>query len=211
MKLEEAIISGEIEAGTHLDEASIAEKFDVSRTPVREALQLLAARSLATRLPYRGTVVANISRDRINELFEAMGEIEALCGRFAAERMRIDERAELAQLHDQMGELAAAGDLLAYEAANTRFHQLIYIGAHNAEFQDMADSMRLKLAPFRSRQLVDRQRVGRSHDEHTQIVEAVLHRDGSAAERALRRHLLSAAQAMLSHWHCSNYSAMTKP
>lgn len=204
MKLEEAIVSGEIEAGTHLDEAGIAEKFEVSRTPVREALQLLAARSLATRMPYRGTVVAEITRERISELFEAMGEIEALCGRFAAERMRIEERAELGQLHEQMGEMAADGDLTAYETANTRFHQLIYRGAHNTEFRDMAEAMRLKLAPFRRRQLDDRLRIGPSHDEHARIVDAVLQRNGSAADKALRRHLTSAAKAMLQQWNASS-------
>jgi DNA-binding GntR family transcriptional regulator len=174
---------------------------------VREALQLLAARSLAVRLPFRGTVVSEISRERISELFEAMGEVEALCGRFAAERMRIEERAALAQLHEDMGELAAAADLLAYEAANTRFHQLIYAGAHNAEFRDIADSMRLKLAPFRSRQLIDCVRARRSHKEHTQIVDAILNRDGNAAKKALRRHLVSAAKAMLQQWQVSPATA----
>jgi DNA-binding GntR family transcriptional regulator len=200
MQLEEAIIAGEIEAGTHLDEASIAEKFEVSRTPVREALHLLAARCLAVRMPYRGTIVSEISPEKISELFEAMGEIEATCGRFAAERMRIEERAELVRLHEEMGELAVTDDLLGYEAANTRFHQLIYNGAHNAEFRAIADAMRLKLAPFRSRQLIDHERARRSHQEHTQIVDAILNRDGGAATKALRRHLVSAAKAMLQQW-----------
>lgn len=202
-KLEEAIVAGELTAGTRLDEVSIAEKFAVSRTPVREALQLVVARSLATRIPYRGTVVSEITQDRISELFEAMGEIEALCGRFAAERMRIEERAKLEHLHEHMGNLARGADLLAYEKANTEFHQLIYLGAQNNEFQDMAEAMRLKLAPFRRRQLGDPARIDRSHKEHAQIVEAVLQRNGAAAERALRRHLTSAAKAMLVQWQDS--------
>lgn len=204
LKLEEAIVSGEIAAGTHLDELSIAEKFDVSRTPVREALQLLAARSLAARIPYRGTIVTEITLERISELFEAMGEVEALCGRFAAERMRIEERAELEQLHEHMSDLAVQGNLLEYEKANTLFHQMIYRGTHNTEFCDMAEALRLKLAPFRRRQLSDRMRIGTSHKEHTQIVEAVLQRNGSAAEKALRRHLTSAAKAMLQQWQANS-------
>ena len=200
MKLEEAIVSGELAAGARLDETSIAERFRVSRTPVREALQIVVSRSLATRIPYRGTVVTQITQGRISELFEAMGEMEALCGRFAAARMRIEERARLEQLHEDMGAMAARGDLLAYETANTAFHQVIYDGAQNAEFRDMAEALRLKLAPFRRRQLDDRLRIARSHGEHAQIVEAVLNRNGAAAEKALRRHLTSAAKAMLRHW-----------
>ncbi len=200
MKLEEAIVSGELAAGARLDETTIAERFQVSRTPVREALQIVVSRSLATRIPYRGTVVTQITQERISELFEAMGEMEALCGRFAAARMRIEERARLEQLHEDMGAMAARGDLLAYETANTAFHQVIYDGAQNTEFREMAEALRLKLAPFRRRQLDDRLRIGRSHGEHAQIVEAVLNRNGAAAEKALRRHLTSAAKAMLLHW-----------
>lgn len=200
MKLEAAIIDGELTAGTRLDETSVAERFAVSRTPVREALQILVSRSMVTRVPFRGTVVSEITRERISELFEAMGEIEALCGRFAAERMRIEERARLEALHEDMGRLMAAQQTDAYEQANTRFHQLIYQGARNSELQAMAEGMRLKLAPFRRRQLADQARITRSHDEHAQIVEAVLQRDGAAAQRALNRHLTSAAKAMLLHW-----------
>lgn len=200
LQLEQAIVLGTLPAGTRLDEASLAEQFEVSRTPVREALQLLVARALATRTPYRGTVVTDITKDRISELFEAMGEIEALCGRFAAERMRIEQRARLETLHEDMTAMATAADHKAYEEANTEFHQLIYDGTQNSEFQEIAEGMRLKLAPFRRRQLDNRLRLGRSHKEHGQIVDAVLQRNGSAAEKALRRHLTSAAKAMLLQW-----------
>lgn len=200
LKLEAAIISGELPAGTRLDEASLAERHNVSRTPVREALQILVSRSLVTRIPFRGTVVSEITHERINELFEAMGEIEALCGRFAAERMSIEERARLEALHEDMGELVHSQDVAAYECANTKFHQLLYLGARNSEFQTMAEGMRVKLAPFRRRQLSVQTRIARSHKEHTVIVEAVMQRNGSAAEKALRRHLISAASAMLLHW-----------
>ncbi|MGY6549139.1 MAG: GntR family transcriptional regulator [Roseinatronobacter sp.] len=200
MKLEAAIIAGELKAGTRLDEVSLAERHDVSRTPVREALQILVSRSLVTRIPFRGTVVSEITRARIQELFEAMGEIEALCGRFAAERMNIEERGRLEELHEQMGAILRDGDATAYDAANTEFHQLIYLGARNREFQGVADGMRLKLAPFRRRQLADQARIARSHKEHALIVEAVMQRNGADAEKALRRHLTSAAKAMLAHW-----------
>lgn len=135
LQLEAAIIAGKVEAGTRLDEASLAERYQVSRTPVREALQILVSRALVTRMPYRGTVVSEITRERISELFEAM-----------------------------------------------------------------ACAMRLKLAPFRRRQLADQARILRSHKEHSQIVEAILQRNGAAADKALRRHLTSAAKAMLVHW-----------
>lgn len=199
-KLEAAIIAGDLPSGTRLDEASLAERYDASRTPVREALQILSARALVTRVPFSGTVVSEITRQRISELFEAMGEIEALCGRLAAERMSEDERARLSRLHAQMGALAAAQATEDYLTANTAFHQALYRGTRNSEVQGMAEAMRLKLAPFRRRQLADNARIARSHLEHDQIVVAVMQRNAAATERALRRHLTSAAGTMLAHW-----------
>ena len=210
MKLEAAIIAGDLAAGTRLDETALAERYQVSRTPVREALQVLVARALVTRLPFRGAVVSEITRERISELFEAMGEIEALCGRFASERMGMEERARLEALHEEMGRIMAAQDTLGYEQANTEFHQLIYRGARNSEFQAMAEAMRLKLAPFRRRQLADRSRISRSHTEHSQIVEALMQRNGAAADKALRRHLTSAAKAMLLHLPAAKQPSPTR-
>ena len=210
--LEAEILLGQIAAGTRLDEVALARRFGVSRTPVREALQIVVARALALRQPYKGVVVTDISPERIDQLFEAMSEIEALCGRFAAQRMTMEERSALLSQHEAMVRMAAAGDAKAYEAANTRFHQMIYGGSHNEDFAEMAEAMRLKLSPFRRSQLADAERMARSTAEHDQIVEAiVVARDGQAAEKALRRHLLSAAQAMLHKWRRQREEPMPMP
>ncbi|MEO1293967.1 MAG: GntR family transcriptional regulator, partial [Pseudomonadota bacterium] len=159
--LEEKVFQGRIEAGARLDETSLARSFGVSRTPVREALQLVVSRGIATRVPYKGVVVNAISAERIDQLFEAMGEIEALCGRFAAQRMTMEERAALLEQHEAMSALAHGGEGAAYEAANTTFHQMIYAGAHNEDFQEIAEAMRVKLSPFRRSQLADGARMAR--------------------------------------------------
>lgn len=195
--LEAEIITGQITGGTKLDEQGLAERFNVSRTPVREALHLLAARSLVERVPYRGVVVLDITPERIEQMFEAMAEIEALCGRYSAQRMSIGERGALQALHDDMQEMAQRGAAKEYEAANTRFHAMIYEGAHNADIAELADTLRLKLAPFRRTQLKSAKRMEKSSAEHQDIVNAIVDNDPSSAERALRRHLMSAAQEVL--------------
>ena len=196
-ELEAEIIDGRLAPGTRLDEQALTERFGVSRTPVREALHELASRALAERVPYRGVIVAEITRERIDALFETMGEIEATCGRLAAERMTMSERAALEELHQAMSGLAAAGRDREYEEANTKFHTAIFKGTHNAELIDVANALRLKLAPFRKSQLKEADRMQRSNEEHAAIVTAVLDRDGRKAEKALRRHLMSAAKAVL--------------
>jgi DNA-binding GntR family transcriptional regulator len=198
-QLENEIISGSLKAGSKLDEIALAERFGVSRTPVREALHILASRHLAERVPYRGVIVATITRERIDQLFEAMGEIEATCGRFAAERMTMGERAALETLHLDMVEMADASRQVDYEEANTRFHTLIFEGTHNGELIQIAHALRLKLAPFRRSQLRAAERMKKSNEEHALIVNAIIERNAKEAERALRRHLVSAARAVLEH------------
>ena len=197
-ELEAEIVMGTIPAGSRLDEQSLTKRFDVSRTPIREALHILVARSLAERVPYRGVIVVDITPDRIEEMFEAMGEVEALCGQFAAERMSIGERGKLEALHARMGEIAKSGDTADYSALNTEFHGMIYKGTQNRDIAELAEQLRPKLAPFRKQQLQSRERVLQSCIEHQAIVEAIIERDTQAAAKALRRHLTIAAQEVLS-------------
>ena len=198
--LESEIIDGTLEAGTRLDETVLARRFAVSRTPVREALQLLTARALVERVPYRGVIVSEISRAQIEELFEAMGELEALCGDAAAVRMSIRERAEMLELHRRMESLAARGERAAYDEANAAFHRRLFDGAHNRYLTEAAEALRVKLAPFRRAQLADAARMRSSSREHAEIVAAICERDPDAAARALRRHLVSAAAQILTRW-----------
>lgn len=198
-ELEAEIVAGTLSAGSKLDEIALTERFGVSRTPVREALHILASRSLAERVPYRGVIVANVTRERIDNLFETMGEIEATCGRLAAERMTVSERNALEELHLAMADMVQNGCYENYEQANTDFHTAIFQGTHNDELIEVANSLRLKLAPFRKSQLKIATRMKRSNEEHTVIVSAILDRNAKQTEKALRRHLLSAAKAALSH------------
>jgi DNA-binding GntR family transcriptional regulator len=193
-QLEEAVIKGEIASGSRLDETSIAAQFGLSRTPVREALHILCGRGLAKRVPYKGVIVTQISTERIGEMFEAMAEFEATCGRLASHRMTMSERAELENLHMEMNALAEEGDHAAYNETNARFHSLLFQGSRNSDLIAASQSLRQKLAPFRKYQLKDKGRLKRSCSEHQQIVDAILNQDPKAAENALRRHLVSAAQ-----------------
>lgn len=196
-QLEAEIVAGRYAAGEKLDEPSLTRRFGVSRTPIREALHELVARALAERKPYKGVIVADVSRARVEQMFEAMTELEALCGRFAAERMSLGARVALEDLHRRMGQLAEQGQQDGYEAANTAFHQMIFEATQNADLTGLANTLRLKLAPFRRFQLQSPARMARSHAEHDEIVTALLERDPKRTEKALRRHLMSAAREVL--------------
>lgn len=190
-----AILAGEFSPGSRLDEQQLAQRFGVSRTPVREALRQLAASGLIDLRARRGALVAMLTPDQINTLFHAMAELEGICARLSALRMTEAERAELRALHEQMGGLAQAGDPAAYADANRTFHMSLYAGAHNAVLAEFATRLRQRLSPFRRAQFRLAGRPLRSHAEHAAVVTSVLGRDAAGAQAAMLHHVSHAEDA----------------
>ena len=185
----ESVLSGEFQPGFRLDEGMLADRFGVSRTPVREALRLLASTGLIHVKPRRGASVADATSAQLETLFGAMAEIEATCARLAAMSMTPIERRRLQGNHDAMAALVLSEDVDAYAAANVGFHTLIYQGAHNSVLSDFAAGMRRRLAPFRRAQFRTEGRTSHSHAEHGAIVKAILACDASAAHAAMFHHM----------------------
>jgi len=188
-ELAEAITEGRMPPGTALEEERLAAAHGVSRTPVREALRLLAATGLVEQRPRRGAVVARPEPGRLAEMFQAMAELEAICASLCAQAMSRADKARLASRHATMGKMVEDGWLDAYKDANVAFHEALYAGSGNSYLAEMADATRRRLAPFRAAQLGGRDRLAASHAEHGAIVTAILAGDGAAAAAAVRRHL----------------------
>lgn len=195
--LADDIVKGLLPPGEKLDEPKMAERFGVSRTPVREALGQLCAMGLAKRRPNRGCVVATITDRRLTEMFEAMAELESACARLAAQRMSAGERKALSDLHQHSAELVRAGAQEDYSAFNMQFHGLIYEGCHSSYLADLVSSTRNRLAPFRRAQFHVLGRLRKSWDEHDAIVTAILRGEAETAAQAARSHVIvvSAASA----------------
>lgn len=187
--LAERIISGALPPGTALDETLIAAEFAVSRTPVREALRLLAASGLVDQKPHAKALVAKPDEDELAGMFEVMGYLEALCAGLAAVAMTRVERDAIDRLHTEMSALVRDGDAARYAEANDLFHAAIYDGAHNAYLAEITRSTRQRLQPFRRAQFGELGRLLKSHAEHGLIVEAVLRGDRAVAEGAMRSHI----------------------
>lgn len=186
----DAIFSGEFAPGVRLDEQQLAARFSVSRTPVREALRQLATTGLIELKPRRGAFVTRVSPAQLEELFVAMGELEATCARLAAQSMSPTERRRLQVFHDRMGDLARAGDAMGFAEANNVFHTMIYAGARNAVLADMTAAMRRRLMPYRRAQFLLEGRPPRSHAEHDAIVRAILAGDARGAHEAMLHHVM---------------------
>jgi DNA-binding GntR family transcriptional regulator len=198
-RLAQEIMDGRLLPGTRLEEVFLAARFGVSRTPVREALRHLAATGLVQKRPHRGVVVTSITRVQLEQMFEAMAELEAVAARLAALRMSAAEYRALRQMHEQSIELVRRADHRGYEAFNRAFHARLYDGSHNDEIVALTRSMRRRVAPFRRAQFLVPGRLAASFSEHAQVVEHVLAGEGDAAALAMRAHLqlVGGASALL--------------
>src|SRR5687767_1337139 len=123
-QIEALILEGELAPGMRLDEQVLAQRFAVSRTPVREALRHLASTGLIELRPNRGAFVKTVTPDELEEMFVAMAELEATCARLAAMSMTPIERRGLQRLHERMAEMAGQGQVEDFVAANESFHTL---------------------------------------------------------------------------------------
>ncbi|TPE50955.1 GntR family transcriptional regulator [Amaricoccus solimangrovi] len=188
--LENAIVDGRFAPGAKLDPEALAREFDVSRTPIREALQQLEASGLVRVAAKRGTFVSEWSPEELAERFEMMAEVEASCARLAARRITDTELAELEALHASCHRLAEAGDIDAYYAENSAFHHCLYRATHNAFLAREAGRLHAMLQPYRRMQLQVRNRLGRSFDEHEAVVRAIRAGDDAAAGEAMRDHVV---------------------
>jgi hypothetical protein len=194
-QLADDIALGVFLPGERLDETTLATRFQVSRTPVREALKQLASTGLVATRPNRGSVVAEMTPDQLDQMFEVIGELEATCARHAAVRMRDAERQRLSELHAQSRLAIQNEDADAYDAINRDLHHVIIHGCHNAVLIDMVVGLHHKIATFRRTQFRNLARMSASYEEHSVIVEALLARDVVTCYREMRGHLLSARSA----------------
>lgn len=188
--LENAIVEGKYPPGARLDPEALEREFEVSRTPIREALHQLEASGLVRVMPKRGTFVTSWNASELAERFEVMAEIEATCGRLAARRITDVEMAELEAIHEECRKLAEAGEAEAYYARNSDFHHCLYRATHNAFLTQEAVRLHAMLQPYRRMQLKVRNRIKRSFAEHDAVLARIRNGDGEGAAEALRNHVI---------------------
>jgi len=191
--LVDRILTGGLRPGDLLSEQALAEQFSVSRTPVREALQNLHNAGLTERGQRRVFMVRRLEPAALGDLFETMGELEALCAEFSARRMTKAERYELERIVAEGDRCVATGDAMGYVRVNAQFHAALFAGAHNASLGETAQGIRVRTAPYREAQFRRTGRLVSSQGEHALILAAVLAEDAAAAREAMRTHVASTA------------------
>jgi DNA-binding GntR family transcriptional regulator len=158
---------------------------------VREALRQLVGTGLVESIPRRGAVVTSFGPERLSQLYEAIGELETLCARLAAQRMTAIERKALELALAPLLAAAAAGDRDRYLDCSDVLHDLIHRGCHNPFLIELVRSYRLRSLPFRNLQSYSRERMQHSSDEHRRMVEAIVGHDADEATQVMRGHVAS--------------------
>ncbi|WP_338662903.1 GntR family transcriptional regulator [Pararoseomonas sp. SCSIO 73927] len=187
--IEEDLDAGRLLPGDTLDERGLAIRFDVSRTPAREALLHLAAMGLVRMVPRRGAVVQGLPPGIALGMVELLTALEAEAAGLAARRMSGEERQGLRALHAAAQPAMLRLDSAAYMAANAAFHGAVYAGARNAVLSEQLRLTRRRMLSYHRGSLSQPARVKASWQEHGALLEAILSGDEAGARDAMRDHI----------------------
>jgi len=195
--LRDYIVEGNLEDGARVPERLLCNRFGISRTPLREALKVLAAEGLIELLPNRGARVRALSADDLRELFDVMGGLEALAGRLACERVSDGDVAEIERVHHEMYRFYLRREMHDYFRCNQEIHRMIVEAAGNAVLSATYASFagRIRRVRYSANLATDRDRWGEAMREHEAILDALRRRAGSELSDLLFQHLRNKRKA----------------
>ncbi len=188
-RLRTLLVEGRIAPGAKLNERELAAQLRVSRTPLREAIKLLAAEGLVDLLPNRGAVAVKLTAADVHDTFELLEALEGLSGELAAQRMQADELAELRALHYEMLACHARRDLSGYYRLNARIHTGINEAARNPVLAVTYRSVNARVQSLRFRTNQDEAKWQAAVREHDQMIDALSARDGVGLRELMVRHM----------------------
>jgi DNA-binding GntR family transcriptional regulator len=187
--LEREILSSAFEHGAVINEIAVAERFGVSRTPVREALLSLVGTGLVRLEQGRGTVVVGVSLQRIFESYEVLAELQGHAAGLATRRMTAMGRANLLATHEEMRSCMTSEKRAAYMDLDTQFHDAILEACSNAVLSQLVTDCERTIAAVRHASMESHSALQEMYAEHERIVAAIAAGDAEAARSAMRDHV----------------------
>ncbi|WP_306602841.1 GntR family transcriptional regulator [Azonexus sp.] len=195
-RLRQRIFAHELTPGMWIDEQMLAEQYGISRTPLREALKVLASEGLVELKPRRGCYVTEISRRDLDDIFPLMAMLEGRCAADAVRRAKPADIADLKSIHERLESAARDGRIDAFFEANQEFHRRIQEIADNRWLLSVIQDLRKVLKLSRLHSLSLEGRLQQSLDEHRQIMAALEAGNSEKAEKEMHDHLLSGREAL---------------
>lgn len=191
--LRQRIFRRELEPGSWIDEVKIAQEYGISRTPLREALKVLAAEGLVTMKVRRGAYVTEVSEQDLAEVYHLLSLLESDAAGVVAARASDAQLGELQALHGELE--AAAGHRDRFFAINERFHMRLLEIAGNRWRNQMVADLRKVMKLNRHNSLFKAGRIEESLAEHRQVMQALQRRDGAAAMQCMQEHFRNGLEA----------------
>lgn len=189
LRLRQMLVENRIAPGAKLNERELAEVLRVSRTPLREAIKMLAAEGLVELVPNRGAIAVSLSETDVLHTFEVMAGLESMSGELAAQRVTDGELAEIKAMHFEMLAAYTRSDLSNYYRLNARIHAAINAAAKNPVLTVTYNQVNARLQALRFRSNQDGEKWKRAMAEHEKMVAALQARDAPAMRKVLLEHL----------------------
>ncbi|MFY0681604.1 MAG: GntR family transcriptional regulator [Thalassovita sp.] len=189
-QLKHEIFSGLLKPGDQLEEADLAARFGVSRTPIREAIRSMVDSGLLETRPRKGAIVRVLTAKELNDLFEVAAELEGMACRLASEALTISNKKAITAGLDLCKDATAAEDIPAYAQANLAFHSAIHKASGNAWLVDQLDLIQARINVYRLMPYEVVGRLEKSLAEHSAISEAIFAKDGMRANSLMRDHMM---------------------
>ncbi len=189
-QLTEEISSGILRPGDQLEEAALAEKYALSRTPIREAIRAMVAIGLLETRPRKGAIVRILTAKELLDLFEVGAGLEGMACRLAAAALTQRHAEAIEQALEKCIAASATGDKVQYSIANLEFHAAIHAATDNHWLIEQLQNIGIHINPYRSLPYDLRGRLAKSTEEHTMICLAILSGEGERASELMRDHIL---------------------
>jgi DNA-binding GntR family transcriptional regulator len=190
-RLRQMLLEGHIAPGAKLNERELSEVLKVSRTPLREAIKMLAAEGIVELVPHRGAIAVSLSEEDVMHTFEVMAGLEGLSGELAAQRVTDEELAEMKAMHYEMLAAYTRADLPGYYRVNMKIHHAINAAAKNPVLAATYRQVNARVQGLRFRSNQDGAKWKRAVKEHEKMIDALAAHDGAALKEVLVAHLLN--------------------
>jgi DNA-binding GntR family transcriptional regulator len=187
--IESEIVSGQLIPGARLEVGTLARRYNVSRTPVREAIIQLSSLGYVEMRPHHEVRVARLSVQGMLDVFEVLADLESFASELAARRMTDGERLNMQDLHTRCQAHIESGTPGQYYEANIAFHEAIHRASRNPYLVQSIRAVRIRVAQYRRVRVQARARREQSWSEHEAVVDAIVRGDSDAARQSMRRHI----------------------
>ncbi len=185
--IREAILKGNLKPGEKVAEPELAERFGISRTPIREAFRQLESEGYLTVIPRKGAVVAALSEQDVQEFYAIKSTLEGYAAELAAGRLTEKELEKLESINQRLKQLEAEGDVKAFFRVHNEFHDLFVKAAGNSKLYELIQQLGLKFNRLRMASLSVNGRMAISVAEHERLIEAFRAQDGNQAESLVKK------------------------